>query len=75
MKIAAGTFKSTCLRLMDRVNETREEVIITKRGTPVAKLVAVDDGPAPSAFGALKNTVTINGDITAPTGEVWHAEQ
>lgn len=75
MKMAAGEFKSKCLHVMDHVRESHEEVLITKRGKPVAKLVAPDESPPPSAFGALKNTVTVHGDITAPTGEVWNASQ
>ena len=42
MIIAAGKFKAECLKLMERVNKTHEEVIISKRGKPVAKLVSVE---------------------------------
>ena len=31
-RIAAGKFKATCLKLMDRVAATGEPVVITKRG-------------------------------------------
>lgn len=41
MKLGAAKFKASCLELMDRVATTGEEVVITKRGKPVAKLVAV----------------------------------
>jgi prevent-host-death family protein len=37
--IAAGQFKAHCLEIMDEVGSTREPVVITKRGRPVAKLV------------------------------------
>lgn len=39
--IAAGVFKQGCLRILDEVAETHQEVVITKRGKPVAKLVPV----------------------------------
>ncbi len=39
--IAAGAFKQGCLRILDEVAETHREVVITKRGKPVAKLVPV----------------------------------
>ena len=39
--IPAGTFKQGCLRILDEVAETHREVVITKRGRPVAKLVPV----------------------------------
>ena len=39
--IPAGAFKQGCLRILDEVAETHGEVVITKRGKPVAKLVPV----------------------------------
>ena len=34
----ASEFKAKCLKLMDEVAESGEEIIITKNGKPVAKL-------------------------------------
>jgi prevent-host-death family protein len=70
--ISAAEFKATCLELMDDVASTHREVVITKRGKPVAKLVAA--GPPPSLFGSLSGSVEIRGDIVAPTGEEWEAD-
>lgn len=39
MEIAAGEFKAKCLAIIDDVNKTGQEVIITKRGKPTAKLI------------------------------------
>ena len=39
--VAAGAFKQGCLAILDRVATTHREVIITKRGRPVARLVPV----------------------------------
>jgi prevent-host-death family protein len=39
--IGAGTFKQTCLSLLDEVADRHIEVIVTKRGRPVARLVPV----------------------------------
>jgi prevent-host-death family protein len=75
MNIAAGQFKAECLKLMDRVNETHEEIIISKRGKAVAKLVSVGPVPVRSVFGFLKNTVKNESDIILPTGEKWDAEK
>jgi prevent-host-death family protein len=38
--ISAAAFTARCLPLMDDVKETREPVVIPKRGKPVAKLVS-----------------------------------
>ena len=36
----ASEFKAKCLKLMDEVAESGEEIIITKNGHPVARLAA-----------------------------------
>jgi prevent-host-death family protein len=70
--VAAGDFKARCLSLMDDMQRTRETVIITKRGKPVAKLV-----PVPAAkdnfIGRLKGRIRIVGDIESPVvpPETW----
>ncbi len=73
MKISAGQFKAQCLKLMDEVNTRHEEVVITKRGKPVARLVPYEETSVP-IHGFMKNTVTIIGDVVSPTGEKWDVE-
>lgn len=74
MLIAASQFKAKCLKIMDNIHKIHEEVIITKRGKPVAKLVPVEEAPPRPLFGFLRGSAVIKGDITQPTGEVWDAE-
>ncbi|MBN1959904.1 MAG: type II toxin-antitoxin system prevent-host-death family antitoxin [Deltaproteobacteria bacterium] len=40
--IAAGKFKQTCLALLDSVANHRMQVLVTKRGRPVARLVPIE---------------------------------
>jgi prevent-host-death family protein len=75
MKMPAGEFKAHCLRLLDDVQRTRMEIVVTKRGRPVAKLVPVDDDPSRRLLGYLAGTITVTGDIVAPVGERWEADQ
>lgn len=75
MIIAAGRFKTNCLKLMDEVAESHQEITITKRGRPVAKLVPIGRVKARGGFGSLKGTVEIAGDIVAPLDEEWDAIQ
>lgn len=42
-RMAAAEFKARCLTVMEKVRTTREPVLITKRGRPVAKLVPADE--------------------------------
>ena len=72
--MAAGEFKAKCLKVMDRVNATREPVVITKKGRPIAKLVPVDPS-GQDFFGCLAGTIEIVGDIESPVEppEAWEA--
>jgi prevent-host-death family protein len=66
MKIMpAGQFKARCLQVMEDVQSTRESVVITKRGRPVAKLVPADGQPD-DVFGCMKGEIEIVGDIVSP---------
>jgi len=70
----AGEFKTHCLRVMEQVRTTRQPVVITKRGRPVAKLVPVAT-PQKNIFGCLKGVMKIVGDIESPVvpPEDWEA--
>lgn len=71
MTVPAGEFKTHCLRLMDEVAERRTEIVITKYGRPVAKLVPAD-GEVPDSFGALRGTVRyLDADIVSADHEAW----
>lgn len=65
-RIAAAEFKARCLELMDRVKETGVEYVITKHGTPVAKLVPVTERPQGRLFGSMKGTVLAYDRPTEP---------
>ncbi len=68
--VPAGDFKARCLKIMDEVKARHGEVVITKYGKPVAKLVPADD-EIPDSFGSMKGTVGYRGDIVAPDLESW----
>ena len=74
MDIPAAQFKAECLKLMDQVEKTREPVVITKHGRPVAQLAPVPvPAGADSLFGYMKGTMRIVGDVMAPPGVEWSA--
>jgi prevent-host-death family protein len=73
-QIAAGVFKAKCLRLLDEVQRTRKEIVVTKRGRPVARVVPVNT-PDTQWFGRMKGTLKICGDIISPIDEVWDADR
>ena len=72
--MAISRFKATCLAVLERVRQTGEPIVITKRGRPVAQV----QPPPPqeqtreSKFGCMKGTVEVQGDIVAPLAkEAW----
>ncbi len=73
--VAAGEFKAKCLKLLDEVAETRESLIITKRGVPVARVVPEPEFKARPLFGAMKGSVLWEGDIISPAADAseWDA--
>ncbi len=69
--IKASQFKAECLGLLDEVAATGQELVITKRGRPVARVVPVED--APSLRGSVRFLVS-DEELIAPLGEAWNAE-
>ena len=74
-KIPAGEFKAKCLSLLDEVRDERKEIVVTKRGVAVARLVPIAPvRRAPVTYaGLMKGTVQIHGDLFS-TGEKWEAD-
>jgi prevent-host-death family protein len=68
--VPAGKFKAQCLALLDDVALTGKELVITKRGKPVAKVVPIHDEKPPSLLGS----VLWEKDIVSPIDEQWDAE-
>ncbi len=64
-KMAAGSFKTNCLAIMDEVQAKHETVVITKRGKPVAKLVPVDS-ETDDIYNFLAGKGTVAGDVLSP---------
>ena len=69
-EVPAGEFKTKCLALLDEVRDTREEIIVTKRGKPVAKLVPIGRPEIPD----LRYMIRVLGDIESPIDVIWEAE-
>jgi prevent-host-death family protein len=74
-EVAASELKNSWHLYLDRVSQAHEEVVITRYGKPVAKLVPyeAEEGER-GIFGSLAGTVKVHGDIIEPTGEEWEAD-
>ncbi len=64
-KIAAGSFKTNCLAVIDEVQAKREAVVITKHGKAVAKLVPVS-AEVDQIYNFLGGKGAIAGDVISP---------
>lgn len=74
IQISAAEFKTKCLKLMDLAEQKHETIVITKRGTPIAKLIPYEEQET-RLFGFLKGSVVIKGDIIESLDEAWDAEK
>ena len=72
--IKASEFKTKCLKLMDEVADSGVEIVITKNGRPVSRLVPYRD-EEPSMFGRNRDQIRILGDIISPLEVDWDGER
>ena len=65
-------FKAHALQVIGEVAETKQRVVVTKRGKPVAEVAPfTEKKPAP---GKLADALVFEGDILSPLGEeIWNA--
>jgi prevent-host-death family protein len=65
--IAISEFKATCIQVLEQVRRTGNDVLVTKRGQPIALI-----SPAPAVdklsnwIGSFKGRGQIIGDIVSP---------
>jgi len=70
-RMAAGEFKARCLAVLDDVELSGREVVITKRGRPVAKVVPISQAPAVP----IPDLIVHQGDLVSPIEVEWDAER
>jgi antitoxin (DNA-binding transcriptional repressor) of toxin-antitoxin stability system len=68
--IGAAKFKQQCLAILDEVD--MEGIVMTKRGKPVAKLIAID-AESSELIGSLRGKLAVTGDILS-SGVDWDAQ-
>ena len=74
-EIQISKFKATCLAVLERVGRTRQPVLVTRFGKPVAQV-----GPPPLKrtgdwLGAMRGQGAIHEDLVAPAADLaeWEA--
>ncbi len=64
-QMRASAFKARCLTVMKDVQATGEPVIVTKRGTPVVKVIPAESEKS-DLFGFMAGEFKIVADIVTP---------
>ena len=73
-EMPASEFKAKCLRVMETVRVTGEEIVITRHGKPLVRVVPVKAKATP-LFGRLADSVVHEGDVVSPIDEQWDADR
>jgi prevent-host-death family protein len=72
--VSVSKFKATCLARLERVRKTGTPLLITKRGVPIAQVVAPPPQSPRTGYGAMAGTAIIHADLVAPLDETeWEA--
>lgn len=72
--VGAAEFKARCLELVDRVRETSAEYIVTRHGTPVARLGPVETRNPVSIVGCLRGSVVRFDGPFDPVPAAWSVD-
>ena len=71
--VTATEFKTRCLALIDEIAETRETIIVTRHGKPVAQLIPPVRKPWKDLAGSWADKGEIVGDIVNfDTSHLWN---
>lgn len=75
MEISAAQFRTNCFKILDDVKQTQKEVIITKRGKPIAKIVSYKhEGNSDPLIGAMIHAGETLDDLTVPFDDKWELD-
>jgi len=77
MEISAVKFRINCFKILDQIKLTHREVIITKRGKPIAKLVHIaQPNEKDPLLGSMEGLVETIGDLTEPVidSDAWELD-
>jgi prevent-host-death family protein len=72
-EVGAAEFKARCLEIMDEVERSRVEVIITKHRRAVARLVPMEHEQG--FVGSMRGAIVWEGDLISPIGDKWEADE
>jgi prevent-host-death family protein len=74
--MAISEFKTHALKVLNEIAKTKETIIITKRGKPLAQVIPHCQSEIKPISGKLADAFVFENDIITPLGEdLWEAYQ
>lgn len=70
--VSASRFKAQCLAMLDEVAASGEEIVVTKRGRPVARVIPASE---PAGLQGSVSFHVSDDELAAPLDEHWNAER
>ena len=61
--VLVSEFKAKCIGLLKNVQKTKEPIVVTRRGEPIARVEPIVKPKKGVRLGALKGWMEIKGDI------------
>ena len=68
-EIQISKFKATCLAVLHRVRKTRNPVLVTRFGDPIAQVLPPPPSPGEDWLGAMKEQGEIHADLVVPVAD------
>lgn len=62
-------FKATCLAVLERVRNSGQPILVTRRGKPIAQIVPPPSNSNATGFGSMAGRAKELGDILEPLGD------
>jgi prevent-host-death family protein len=62
IELGVSEFKARCLALLEQVRKRGDELVVTKHGRPIARVVPVRE-PAGPLRGSMRGLIEVRGDI------------
>ena len=68
-------FKAKCIAVLKEAQRSREPVLVTRRGVPLARIEPICDDPPKRQFGKMKGSMKILGEIVETNfDDDWEAD-
>lgn len=73
--ITISKFKATCLAVLEQVRRSREPILVTKHGQPIAEIKPPPQAETKPWLGSMAGSAKLAGDILAPavSPDDWEA--